>query len=274
MLITTNQARALGILKGWFIAPMLFSLIFLDTVKTVQVLKKTALALSISAWPVMIYGLAELINGTNMTISGRLDSFFDSPNYVAMLLAPMIILYLGIVMIDITKSRKKTGPLNLSTYYYVIWLAVALVTLFFTKSFGGWFGVITGSLALVIFIPRFTIKKLMLFPIILIGLTGLTFFAHQKSFSHYDNFWQVDSLMMRKQLWINSAKLLVQNPILGIGLADFKQDYHQFVIALPENQRPRTRTRHQLDERDPKNLGAGKGGCQKGIFKILKTRSC
>ena len=77
------------------------------------------------------------------------------------------------------------------------------------------------------------IKKTISLIIILIILTLSIFYIHQKSFSHYDNFWQVNSLQTRQEIWANSFKLLTYHPLLGIGLADYKQDYRAFIDQLP-----------------------------------------
>ena len=223
--ISDNQTRALGILKAWFLAPLIFGVIFLDVVKSHHIVKKTIFYFSLSAWPIMIYGLIEYVIGWNMTIPGRLDSFFSSPNYVAMYLAPMMVLILGWMMLK-------------RHIYYFFWLSFALVTIFLTKSFGGWFSLLGGSIFLLIFIPKITLKKTLSLIILLMIITSLTFYVHQKSFSHYDKFWQVNSLQTRKEIWINSLKLLSQQPILGTGLADFKVDYQTFIDSLPPKDQP------------------------------------
>ena len=226
ILVSNNQARALGILKAWFLAPLIFGVIFLNKIKTRQAVPKTIFYFSLSAWPVIIYGIIEYILDINMTIPGRLDSFFSSPNYVAMYLVPITVLILGWVMV--TKEK----------IYYFPWLASSLLTIFLTKSFGGWFSLLGAIIFLLIFIPRVTIKKTLSLIVLLIIITSLTFYAHQRSFSHYDNFWQVNSLQTRYKIWANSLKILARNPILGVGLADFKQEYQNYIDILPHEERP------------------------------------
>jgi putative inorganic carbon (HCO3(-)) transporter len=187
-----------------------------------------------------------------MTIPGRLDSFFSSPNYVAMYLAPITVLILGLVMlgrgIQTPTHKSKPGIIlgegqipspNIAVmFYFSIWLVFSLLTIFLTKSFGGWFSLLGGSIFLLIFIPKVTLKKTPGLIVFLIAITSLTFYAHQKSFSHYDNFWRVNSLQTRIQIWTNSLRLLALHPILGTGLADFRGDYQIFIDNLPPKEQP------------------------------------
>ncbi|MEK9165417.1 MAG: O-antigen ligase family protein [Patescibacteria group bacterium] len=228
VLTSENQISAIGILKAWFFDPLLFGIVFLDTCHKKNSRTAFVFYLSIGAWPIIIYGLIEYILGINMLIPGRLDSFFNSPNYAAMYLVPMTILIAGSFA-----GRPKFGRV-----YFSVWLAFSLAAIFLTKSFGGWFGLLGGILFLVFFLSKITFKKTAVFGVCLIIATLMMFYFHQKSAAHYNLFWQANSLKTRREVWSNSLMMLKQNPILGIGLADFETDYYNFIIRLPENKQP------------------------------------
>lgn len=232
VLISKNQTSALGAFKAWFFDPLLFGIIFLDVCKTKNNRAPFVFYLSISAWPIMVYGLIEYVLGINMIIPGRLDSFFNSPNYVAMYLTPITILIVGWII------KKKCGIAVIGRIYFSVWLAFSLTTIFLTRSFGGWFGLLGGVLFLFFFLSKITLKKTAIFSFCLIIATLLLFWFHQKSLTHYDTFWQANSLRTRREVWSNSLKMLSQNPILGIGLADFETDYYNFIMRLPKNEQP------------------------------------
>lgn len=237
VLISKNQTSAIGILKAWFFDPLLFGIIFLDGCHAKNSRTAFIFYLSIGAWPIIIYGLIEYILGINMIIPGRLDSFFNSPNYTAMYLVPMTILIAGWII------KKKRGiadiyPTKFGQVYFSVWLAFSLAVIFLTKSFGGWFGLLGGILFLVFFLSKITLKKTAIFSLCLIIAALLMFWFHQKSIAHYNPFWQANSLKTRREVWSNSLKMLEQNPILGIGLADFETDYYNFIMRLPENKQP------------------------------------
>ena len=229
VLISKNQTSALGILKAWFFNPLLFGIIFLDACQTENNRTAFIFFLSVSAWPIIIYGLIEYILGINMIIPGRLDSFFNSPNYTAMYLAPMMILIAGWII------KKKRG---IAVVYFSVWLVFSLTVVFLTKSFGGWFGLLGGILFLAFFLSKITLKKTAIFGFCLIIAALLMFWFHQKSSTHYNPFWQANSLKTRREVWSNSLKMLGQNPILGIGLADFETDYYNFIMRQPKSERP------------------------------------
>jgi len=87
VLASPDQMRALGIIKAWFFDPLLFSILLLDKLTCEKVLKRMLYALSFSSMPIMLYGIFEYALGVGLSIPGRLDSFFESPNYVSMYLA-------------------------------------------------------------------------------------------------------------------------------------------------------------------------------------------
>jgi len=227
IIISQNQLRALGILKSWFLAPLLFTFMFLDQVKTKKQANQALFFLSLSVWPIIIYGLIDYFRWQNLTIPGRLDSFFSSPNYVAMYLVPIFLLILSTKIID-----KKIQS------YDIIWLMICLTTILLTKSFGGWFATIAGLIFIILFYKKITLKKTLALVFLFIIITISLFFAHQKSFYHYDKFWQINSLETRKQIWFNSIKILTKNPILGIGLGDFKLDYQNQIKNLEPSEKP------------------------------------
>lgn len=233
-IISDNHIAALGILKSWFIAPLLFALVYIDTIKTPRDQQSMILALSLSVWPISLYGLFEYFTGLGMVIPGRLDSFFTSPNYVAMYTVPLFILIAGWLFV----SRKHQLMSRSLTSYWLVWLGLTAVTIFLTKSFGGWLGLSGGLFILLTFLPRFNRKKAWLLSIAVVLLVLTSYAAIQKSTVHYDKFWQVNSLALRREIWINSFKLLARSPLLGVGLADFQTDYLAFINQLPLNRQP------------------------------------
>ncbi|OGY74495.1 MAG: hypothetical protein A2445_02540 [Candidatus Jacksonbacteria bacterium RIFOXYC2_FULL_44_29] len=241
IIISDNQLAALGIFKAWLVDPLLFCLIFLDAIKPEQK-RQIMFFLTVSTWPIMLYGFWEYVKNTDQIIPGRLDSFFNSPNFVAMYLVPLVVLILGFLILSRrhrhSPADQITGFGKLQTIYYFCWLGVALLTLLLTKSFGGWLALALGLAFLFLFIPKFNLKKMLTASIVLIISLTLGWFVYQKSISHYDSFWRTNSWQTRQAIWINSLKLLVRDPILGVGLADFQPAYQNFVTQLPKNQQP------------------------------------
>jgi len=231
-IISNNQARALGILKAWFFAPLLFASLFLNTITNQSKIRSAILFLSFSVWPIMLFGLYDFIYLADLTIPNRLDSFFSSPNYVVMYLVPIIILSLGWLITNRAKIKLYTQ------IYYALFLGLGLTTIFLTKSIGGWFSLLAGIFMMIILLPRITLKKSIITIITFLLSVLILFVAHQKTATHFDNFWQTDSFQTRKKIWTNSLVLTTNHPILGLGLADFKTDYLAHIQSLPKEKQP------------------------------------
>ncbi len=80
-----------GILKGWFLAPMVFALMAYAEAKDEKSVKRLLGALFFSAAAVALIALFYRLSG-KLTFDGRLSAFFLSPNHLAMYLAPGFII--------------------------------------------------------------------------------------------------------------------------------------------------------------------------------------
>jgi len=88
MIKSENYRASLGIIKGWFVIPFIFA--FLAS-KVIANKKKAYLSLYFSAFLVAIIALIYKLTGA-VTYDGRLEAFFNSPNYLAMYISPAIII--------------------------------------------------------------------------------------------------------------------------------------------------------------------------------------
>ena len=156
-------------------------------------------------------------------------------------MVPIIILIFGFLITheQFLFVSKKNPPIKGYRLYFIVWLAFALTTLFYTKSFGGWFGLIGGIGFLFLFIPRFSGTKLCVFlGFFTVVIAGFFYLSNRTPLAHVDRFWQVSSFQTRKEIWTNSLALITEHPILGIGLADFSRDYRAYIQTLPISKQP------------------------------------
>src|SRR4030042_6486436 len=86
-IVSKNYYVGLGAIKGWFIFPVLFAIIFYNCLKRSEKLLDWSLwALFFSGVLVSIEGVYYWLSGL-LTFDGRLRVFYDSPNQLAMFLA-------------------------------------------------------------------------------------------------------------------------------------------------------------------------------------------
>jgi O-antigen ligase len=211
-----NFKAGLGIIKGWFIFPLILVLMAADLFRE----KKTnALkffyggAIGVAFLAILSYFFGQI------TYDGRLQGIFNSPNYLAMYLVPAIII--GIVLF--LENRKKYalslimlfGALYL-TYSFAAWTALTIVLagLFWLGGKGG------------------RNKKIFLFFLILFGLV---FFLQLKTHKLNDllSLDSRSSLNSRLMIWKSAEKMIVDSPVWGIGPGNFQEKYLEYQKHFP-----------------------------------------
>jgi len=138
-LMNNNLKDGLGIIKGWFLIPILFVVVlcnYLEKVKITNVFR----VFFWSSLAVALVSLGYLIL-EKLTYDFRLKAFFNSPNYLAMYLSPGAIIGLvAINQIDGKKNRK----------YFISALIIILMALYFTYSYAAWGAIILSLISIVL----------------------------------------------------------------------------------------------------------------------------
>ncbi|MEK7598132.1 MAG: hypothetical protein AAB487_00140, partial [Patescibacteria group bacterium] len=130
-----NYRIGLGIIKGWFILPILFTVAVLNIFDRTQI-PNIFKAFFVSALAVSLAALGWFFFG-RLTYDGRLAGPFNSPNYLAMYLAPAVIIGVVLAQIQSLESKTKKVLLKTSTFYHTS-LALLLIPLYLTHSFAAW----------------------------------------------------------------------------------------------------------------------------------------
>lgn len=84
---SSDLRTSLGVLKGWFFDPFIFFIIFVSEIKNQKHITDSLLSHILSGFVVALIGITYAINGS-MTFDGRLRAIYESPNYLAMYVAP------------------------------------------------------------------------------------------------------------------------------------------------------------------------------------------
>lgn len=223
--IGKNYSVGLGIIKSWFFFPLL--LVFLIS----QLIEKDRLinvfkAFYLSAFLVAVASLGYLFSG-RLTYDGRLAGFFNSPNYLAMYLAPAII-----VLAQNAKRKTQNHSLKLKTFVYSSAI-ILLVALFFTHSYTAW-----AAIAISLLVVEITQKKqikidkriwLTIFIILMFFLVQLK----TTKFNDLVKYNSRSSLASRVMIWRSAGKILSDNWIWGIGPGNFQNKYLEYQKYYP-----------------------------------------
>lgn len=212
-----NYYAGFGVIKGWFVFPILFSIVFFDELKRKEdLLRESLLTLFFSAVAVSSVGAIYEALGI-LTYDGRLKIFWDSPNQLAMFLAAPL-------LIGICLWEKKFGR---GFGIFLIGL-----NLLYTFSYGAWMAI--GIALLVILWLKygkiFPQKHLAILLIIFIILLSLASFYKYENVTNMGN---RSSLASRLTIW-KSAGLMVENsPLFGIGPGNFQNKYLEYQEYFP-----------------------------------------
>ncbi|MCX6761689.1 MAG: O-antigen ligase family protein [Candidatus Moranbacteria bacterium] len=219
VLVNKNYATGLGIIKSWFLLPMALAFVVSQVIEEKK-LKNVFLSYYASAFFVALVSLGYYFYG-NVTFDLRLQGFFNSPNYLAMYLAPAI--FIGYALFFETKTGKK--GLVFSS------LAVILAALCLTYSYASWI-----SVALV-FGFVFRLGKKINWKKYLLGLFLLVilFFSQleKNKLQSLVSFDSRSSLASRMMIWQSAEKMLENNALFGIGAGNFQEKYLAYQKYFP-----------------------------------------
>jgi len=215
-MINGSYRAGWGIIKGWFILPLLFFIIFSSVVKNKENLFK---ALYFSAFNLSFVGIIYFFLG-ELTYDGRLKIFLNSPNYLAMYLAPAI--FWGAYSL---KENKKI---------YFVTLAIILISLYLTFSYTAWAAIAASFLIMEIFRSgkNFFRSKSFIFLIFIIFIISIFQINNQK-INNLINLYERSSIASRMMIWKSSGKILKDNWILGIGPGNFQEKYLEYQKYFP-----------------------------------------
>lgn len=213
-LINKNYQAGFGIIKGWFFDPILFSFVLFHTIKEKEEVEKIFKILYFSAFTVGLAALEYFFYG-HLTYDGRLQAFYNSPNYLAMFLAPSI--FIGLYLF---KIRNHIMIFSLFLISFIIYLTYSYVT---------WISIIL-SLIVVNFITKKLNKKFILISLFIFFLSFLTQINNSKL---KDIFSERSSLNSRIMIWKSSALILKDNFVFGIGPGNFQFKYLEYQKYFP-----------------------------------------
>lgn len=216
-LVNKNYTIGFGIIKGWFIVPLLLAYVIYDFIpreKRINIFQ----ALYFSAFWVALISIIYLISG-QLTFDHRLEGIFDSPNYLAMYLAP------GIIIGIVTLIQNLNYWPKVRIYLYCLSIAVIVISFYYTYSYAAWISSIISLTAAFIFTNKKSIRKIYwLAGAIAILILILASQAYSEKLNSLI-FSNRSSLASRIMIWHAAEKILADNWLLGIGPGNFQAKY-------------------------------------------------
>jgi O-antigen ligase len=207
----------MGILKSWFVIPIVFSLALLDEINYQSDFEIVAASVFVSTLLVSLSALIYKLGGI-VTFDGRLSAFYGSPNYLAMYISPGILC--GLYCSNMLKNSSR---IRVTAILFAVFLEI--VVLFFTQSYASWTGLIL-ALFFVFFYwsPSERRSLVIICSIAICGFLFASQIGSPKLSSLLTNNPR-SSLASRVMIWKASWMMLEKNPFLGIGAGNFQKEY-------------------------------------------------
>lgn len=230
-----DKIAAAGIFKGWFLIPFILFWIVINNFS-----KKNISILSIPLWFSLIVIskwaiLQKLGFITTLFYQNGDQSFlqyltekrafgpFESPNYLAMYLVPMI--FLSLPIFTLVKNK-------LIKFIIIISYTLPLAAIYFSTSRGGRVALIASLVALVLFLyfKSKTLKKvveslsnILIFALILVSIIILIYLVRNFTPNQGGD-------VIRLEIYNYAVAMIKDNYFFGIGLGDFQSAISQFSI--------------------------------------------
>ncbi len=210
LLLSLSQSndilKSFGVIRGWVVVPIIFAALlylskinFSKTLVSAFVFSGIFVALVSPFWEGAFGG-------------GRIEGFYESPNYLAMYLAPLLPLIAWYIHRNWSNSVFRYALLG--------GMGVVFITVLFSFSRGAWMGLLAGGiLATIIFCSSWIRKN---WGIVLFGSS--LFCASLAVLLLFTNFsgYLLNAFYSRSGIWEAALTMLSHSPLLGVGAGMFQ----------------------------------------------------
>jgi O-antigen ligase len=225
---------SLGVLKAWFLEPVLFCIVLLLELKTTSDRSRLEFAMLVALMWVSLAGLFQLVLFRSTVEDGRLSSVFAPvANYFAMFAAPLLVYAMGMAIVE---RRRLTLP----------FIVIGIVAIVLSISYGGILAVGAGLLVLIVAGLAGRQRKRAFVGAIVVLVLFIAVQIPTRHFQEKLNFTTRSSGLVRTQIWRTALEIGRQHPVLGIGPGTFEKAYRivaptlyhpplEWLVAKPHN---------------------------------------
>ncbi len=226
--VAVDTKGALGILKAYFIEGFLFYLVAVDFLKVTSQVRFVLFSMASSAVWISAFALLQAFLDINPfapqeLVRGRVSAVYSSSNAVGLLVAPLFAFVFGWFILEYKERRKEKLWLILSGC-----LVLMAGGIFVSGSRGAILGLGFGGLFYLSFFLSqmnqflkrnfstiFLLVSLLFLACWLVLLANIAHFVPEKPSNN--------TLLSRTCLWEGAKNLLLERPIIGSGLNDFRE---------------------------------------------------
>ena len=260
--VAPDKMAALGIWKAYFIEPILFFIVFINTIRDSKAFNLIINAIGASALLVALPAIFQKFTGFGFTTvsffneaTRRVTSWYGFPNAVGLYLAPIVVLFAGLVGYKLLITTNVTNRKKLfyrEYFYYVFVILTSLLAIYYARSEGALIGLAVGIIFLCLMLPEKKMRSLVAIILIII-VTSISLNATAANYFKSKLTLADLSGQIRLQQWRETWTMLKENKILsGAGLAGYKTaiaPYHQEGIWLKDKNDSDWLRKIQTDEK-------------------------
>jgi O-antigen ligase len=217
------RLTALGIWKGWVVAPVLYFAVLTQVLKTSKDVHRILRAYVYSAALVGLASHAVALFGDGLAVDLRLRGFFESANYLALFIIPALLCVIHFLF-------ERRGRLGLWDILDLSSFAILAYTLLFTQSYAGILAVF-GSLGIFVLMQLIRNRKqrksigIALTVLIVAFLAILATQVRTPKFRQFVDLQNRSSSSVRLEIYQVALDLVKKNPIVGVGPGLFQPNY-------------------------------------------------
>jgi O-antigen ligase len=221
--ILDAQKTALGVWKGWVVAPMLYFSVLTQTVRSPLYLEKLMRVFAYSAAIVALSAYVMALSGKGITYDFRLSGVFESANYLSLYLVPALLVSGCFIM-------KRAGKADSLGYLDLISFVVMAHAVFFTKSYAA---IIAVFGAFVLYMLYMVLKgKVRTRTVVAAIFALLATFAvvmltqiNTPKFKQFLDWENRSRTSVRLEVYEIAWNLIDKNPLTGVGPGLFQANY-------------------------------------------------
>ena len=209
-----------GVLKGWFIIPILFALVvWMRGIKDRSTLTIYLWIYFASAISVSLIALSYYVSG-DVTYDGRLRGFYASPNYLALYISSAVFF---IFYLKELNSRWRVVVIS--------GIVIVVGALYLTNSFGAWIAII-GSSIIMLFLMK-SKHKYYFFTVLFIGIALITLQINGQKIKDLRTVPERSSVASRIMIWESALMIGQDHLVFGITPNTFQEQYLRYQEYFP-----------------------------------------
>ena len=219
ILISLNTKSALGEWKAFYIEPIIFFIILITSLKTKKQIENLFFALILSGLITSIFGIYQHYTGFFVPYSFwennetyRITTWYGFPNAVGHMLGVLMPISIYLIISNFKKN-------NFKTIISLLFIPLAILTIFFAKSTGALIGILASTFLLLIYF-----KKTRLITLIFSFIAFSIFiFLPINNPIKQELLFQDRSGQIRLNMWNETWQFLKTEPLSGAGLTSYSQ---------------------------------------------------